>query len=1201
MLLSCIRSVLTREFNNYFFSHDSYATLRNASKSALSEQDIERSMDGNLCRCTGYRPILDALKTFAKPTEPDSGEVDYKEKAKDADPCERFSDQQEATNGLNARDFYPLAPQMRLCPKGEKCCRLAKESDRCDARESAVPSRRSSPSSDRNGVSSGNDATFASSKEPLPISSVELARSRIASGERDALLEYDDSSEPIFPPWLLRTQKGEEGKDDRRSIWDKQDLAFVDVSCFPLSDSERSRDGTRMEPLENERGEDGEEETGEEDGNERRLNGNVPQQIRKRGTIWLRPSTLSSLIAMLRFYDARATAVKLRSGDSECRIEVKFGHREYNVNTYTGMISSLTQLEATNGQLSIGSLLPLSDVVAVLKKKTNEALRECSRQPAKYSFCQQVFRAVLSNAAHFASTQVRNVACIGGNIATASPISDLNPIWLALNAEVHYIDALANNDYDARAADDAILQNYEKKISMAKFFKGYRKTALPAGAVITRVTVPLLPPAKDHEVSEVVCFTRAYKQAKRVDDDIATVTCCLYLEVDATEGPGIIKEARFAFGGMGPTTALATETAKEVCGAKVDDCTVLDRALDRLSSNDFDLRYDVPGGMASFRKSLALSFLAKFWSEITEELQRQQGLKVALPDIFKGLSRSSLVRPVTQGSQDVESLEVTVKGGSGEPMPHLNALKQCAGTADYVDDIAIQSGELIGALVLTTMANARIIKVDGTPAVEPRGPALHFVDANDLTKLGGRNSFLFDDRFFAGNESEAVGMVIGIVLAKTKRLAQAAARLVEVEYESLGPPILDIDSAIRTGSFLAPRPKIQTASDEVFDDWSDCDHVLDGTTRLGGQSHFYLETNACLVVPSKEDDEMDIWSSTQNPSETQAYVAEALRVPMNRINVRVKRIGGGFGGKESRSIILAAVLAVASKISGRPVRCQLDRDEDMLFNGQRHPFKGEWKIGLTRLGLVKKLDVKVYNNAGHSQDLSRAVLERAMLHIDGCYRWAALRVRGWMCRTHTVSNTAFRGFGGPQGIFIIEDALTKAAHSLGMNPEEVRHLNLNVEGDLTHYKQPLVDWNVPTMWQALKCSSDFDRRRLAVDKFNTLNRWKKRGITLQATRFGLSYTFLTLNQARCLVHIYAHDGSVMISHAGVEMGQGLHSKVSQVAASELGVDVGTIHISGTSTRETANTSATAASVGSDLNGAAVKDGESCGSVVPTSR
>lgn len=335
---------------------------------------------------------------------------------------------------------------------------------------------------------------------------------------------------------------------------------------------------------------------------------------------------------------------------------------------------------------------------------------------------------------------------------------------------------------------------------------------------------------------------------------------------------------------------------------------------------------------------------------------------------------------------------------------------------------------------------------------------------------------------------------------------------------------------------------------------------------------------------------MEVWSSTQNPSETQAFVSEALCIPMSHINVRVKRIGGGFGGKETRSVILAAVMAVASKVSGRPVRCQLDRDEDMLFNGQRHPFKGEWRIGMTRTGKFKKFDVKVYNNAGHSQDLSRAVLERAMFHIDGCYRWPALRVRGWMCRTHTVSNTAFRGFGGPQGIFIVEDALTKAARSLGLLPEDVRALNFNIEGDLTHYKQPLVDWNVPTMWQELKRSSDFDRRRRAIDIFNKENRWKKRGITLQATRFGLSYTFLTLNQARCLVHIYAHDGSVMISHAGVEMGQGLHSKVSQVAASELGVDNDTIHISQTSTRETANTSATAASVGSDLNGAAVKDG-----------
>ncbi|MCO5571007.1 hypothetical protein L7F22_024738 [Adiantum nelumboides] len=568
---------------------------------------------------------------------------------------------------------------------------------------------------------------------------------------------------------------------------------------------------------------------------------------------------------------------------------------------------------------------------------------------------------IMSNISHFASTQIRNVACVGGNVATASPISDLNPVWLALNSEVRYIDALKLSEDDVLGEDDAFLERLEGRISMSNFFRGYRKTALPAGAVITRIVVSLPPPPDPNGTQETRRFTRAYKQAKRVDDDIATVTCCLYLEVEAGS-PDLgqswtVREARFAYGGMAPTTVLARRRPKKWDGF--------------------------------LSQSASAQLFRQIWSEVTEELQSEVKVRSSLPSAFKGLSRSALVRPVTRGSQDFEQVQVKVKGGSGGRISRCTSLD---------DD-----------------GQCRIVSIDATPALMPNGPALRFVEENDLVKLGGRNAFLFDDRFFAGSRSEAVGMVIGVVLAKTKRLAQAAARMVKVEYERLGPPVLDIDSAISAESFLTPRPKIQTATNEGFDDWSDCEHVLDGTTRLGGQSHFYLETNACLVVPSKEGDDMEVWSSTQNPSETQAFVSEALCIPMSHINVRVKRIGGGFGGKETRSVILAAVMAVASKFQVDLFAVNSTVTRTCCSTVKRHPFKGEWRIGMTRTGKFKKFDVKVYNNAGHSQDLSRAVLERAMFHIDGCYRWPALRVRGWMCRTHTVSNTAFRGFGGRRG------------------------------------------------------------------------------------------------------------------------------------------------------------------------------------------
>lgn len=334
---------------------------------------------------------------------------------------------------------------------------------------------------------------------------------------------------------------------------------------------------------------------------------------------------------------------------------------------------------------------------------------------------------------------------------------------------------------------------------------------------------------------------------------------------------------------------------------------------------------------------------------------------------------------------------------------------------------------------------------------------------------------------------------------------------------------------------------------------------------------------------------MDVYQSTQNPSQTQAFVASILGVPNNRIAVHTKRLGGGFGGKESRPTAFAAVLALGARKVGRAVRCMLDRDEDMFFSGQRHPFASTWRVGFQKDGTLVRLDAKVYNNGGWSQDLSQAVLERAMFHIDSCVRIPHLRTRGWICKTNTVSNTAFRGFGGPQGLFINHDILTKVAAHLGTRAEVLVAKNLYKEGDLTHYNQAHEDWNVPTLLSELRERGDYERRRREVDDFNLSHRWTKRGLALLGTKFGISFTFKSLNQAYALVHIHSHDGSVLLSHGGTEMGQGLNTKMAQVCASELGVPLDMVHIVETNTSAVANASPTAASAASDLNGMAIKN------------
>lgn len=306
-------------------------------------------------------------------------------------------------------------------------------------------------------------------------------------------------------------------------------------------------------------------------------------------------------------------------------------------------------------------------------------------------------------------------------------------------------------------------------------------------------------------------------------------------------------------------------------------------------------------------------------------------------------------------------------------------------------------------------------------------------------------------------------------------------------------------------------------------------------------------------------------------------------MPANRINVRVKRLGGGFGGKESRSVILSSAVALAAHKTGRPVRCMLTREEDMVTMGQRHPFIAYYKVGVNKDGKIQALDLDIYNNAGWTFDLSTAVVERSMSHSDGCYHIPNFYVRGRICRTNTVSNTAFRGFGGPQGMFIAETYMEEIADRLGMPVETLREINFYEPHGITHFNQVIEDWHVPLMYQQVKDESDYDLRRAVVSKFNDDYKWRKRGLSIIPTKFGISFTALFLNQAGSLVHIY-HDGSVLVAHGGTEMGQGLHTKITMIVAQALNVPLESVFISETATNTVANASATAASASSDLNG-----------------
>ncbi|RPA88708.1 hypothetical protein L873DRAFT_1832155 [Choiromyces venosus 120613-1] len=688
----------------------------------------------------------------------------------------------------------------------------------------------------------------------------------------------------------------------------------------------------------------------------------------------------------------------------------------------------------------------------------------------------------------------------------------------------------------------------EFPLLMKEFFVVYRTTALPADSIIAKLPIPL--PAEG--TREVI---KSYKQAKRKDDDIAIVTAGFRVVLDESS---VVTDISLAYGGMAPKAVEAKNSMEALLGKKLFDNTVLEDAVAAMEK-DSPLGFTVPGGMPAYCKTPASSFLFRFWHEVAAQLelgtQEHQVDHEIIEEIHRGISYGS-----RNNDNPYEQRVV------GKQIPHLSGLKQATGEAEYIDDMPNIEGQLFGGLVLSKKAHAKLVKVDFAPALQVPSVA-GFIDINDLDderNLWG--SVKKDEPFFAKDFVHSHGQPIGMVYVESAAIAQAAAQLVDVQYEEL-PPILTISEAIAVKSFF-PHGKMLIRGKPTAEGFKDCD--------FDGQEHFYLETNAAAMIPRPEDREMEVWSSTQNIMETQEFVSQVTGVPSSRIVAKVKRMGGGFGGKESRSMQLACILAVGTKKVARPIRCMLNRDEDMMTSGQRNPFQAHWKVGVSKDGMLHVLDADVYNNAGYSQYLSGVVMDHALTYMDSCYWIPHVHLRGHVCKTNTHSNTTFHGFGAPQGQYIAECIITAIADHLEMSVDELRWKNLYKEGQLTPFLQPLEDWHVPQIITQLKAESDYDTRV------------QQRGISLIPTRFGLSFsTAVHLNQAGALVHI-CNDGSVLLAHGGTEMGQGLYTKMCQIAAQELNCPLDAIFTSETSSNIVANTSPTAASSGSDLYGMAVQ-------------
>ena len=755
----------------------------------------------------------------------------------------------------------------------------------------------------------------------------------------------------------------------------------------------------------------------------------------------------------------------------------------------------------------------------------------------------------------FASTQIRNVACLGGNLATGSPISDMNPLLACMGAKV-IISSIGDND---------VIK--QRSVAVSDFFLSYRKVNLDVDEVIECIEVPVAKPVFE--------YIFPFKQARRREDDISIVTSGMRILVEPEIGAGYrICEVSLAFGGMASTTVMAPLTAHSLKGKLLCEETANSARKQLLS--ELDLPEKAPGGQILYRKTLAASFLQRFFLLTIKELQKDIQLIrmkhhssdkyshwVPDPPTFQALEEtecsfidarkpSSLGTqiyppPLTVDSQRSDTPQrIESSNEVGKSGPHSSAPLHCTGEAIYVDDIPTPRNILFGSLVLAKTCNATFNGVNIDRAIETPGVFSVFFH-EDIVKLHGDNTLgpiLHDEYVFlpVGEKVSFIGQVLGICIADTLEASELGARSVDIFYSDIATDIVvSIEDAIKAGSFYeSSKMMLERNNSDITVEEGDEMISVDGTFRSGGQEHFYLETNATLAIPSESSTHITVYASTQNPTETQKHCALATNTPASNVVVRMKRMGGGFGGKETRSIFISCAVAVAAKLSGRPVKLSLPRDIDMSITGGRHAFLTRYRASAVKKanGKIKlySVDMELFSNGGSAFDLSGPVMARALFHADGPYYWSKFLAVGVVCKTVQPPHTAFRGFGGPQGMAICEHIIDHLSSAVKVSGYDIRRDNLYHEEQYTPFGMKIGSglWNIPRMWDCLMTNLNILQRLEDIHRFNELNSWKKKGAALTPTKFGIAFTAKFMNQGGALVHLYT-DGTVLVSHGGTEM------------------------------------------------------------------
>ncbi|KAL1490731.1 hypothetical protein ABEB36_013379 [Hypothenemus hampei] len=859
---------------------------------------------------------------------------------------------------------------------------------------------------------------------------------------------------------------------------------------------------------------------------------------------WHRPTSFEDLLD-LKFKFPNA---KIVVGNTEIGVETKFKKMTYPVIIQPSVVKELNEIEETLKGVRVGAAVTLNNMRAFLINQIKKHLKERTR----------IFKAIVDMLYWFAGKQIRSVGAIGGNIMTGSPISDMLPILMATRVELE-------------------VQNKKNGLRFitldGNFFTGYRKTVLQSDDVLQAIHIPF---SGKHQYFE------AYKQARRREDDIAIVNAAV--NVIFEENSNKISNISFGFGGMSFKTVTAPKTEQFMKGKAWNKETIEKAQI--LLLEDLPLDPSAPGGMIQYRKSLALSLFMKAYIAISEQLpksfpkidiepQEESGGR-GLDEREQKSSQYYTVAPEKQNKYDTVT----------RPIVHATAYQQASGEAIYYDDIPRFPNELFLAFVTSTRPYAKILSIDTILALKLNG-VIGVIGVNDIDKNDNAwGAVIHDEKVFYFDEVTAQGQIIMGVVAEDQVTAQKAAKMVKIEYEDIEPVIISIEDAIEKRSFFNTPHLGLTHGEDLEKIFREAPNVLENQCRMGGQEHFYFEPQGLIAVPSGENDEIELYTSTQNPTEVQHLCAHTLHLHQNQIKCKVKRIGGGFGGKESKAVMIAIPSICAAQKFNRPIRCVLDRDEDMVMTGGRHPCLAKYKVAFDEKGKILGCDVDIYLNGGYSLDLSKGVCERALAHFENAYHFPACKARGWICKTNVTSNTAFRGFGGPQGMFVAENIIQDIADYLKIDRVQVSEINLYQTGCSTPYNQILENCSINKCWNECINTSQFYMRRSQVEEYNRNNRYKKRGICLIPTKFGIAFGAKFLNQGGALVNVYM-DGSVLVHHGGVEMGQGIHTKIIQVVSRALEISTDKIRTASTNTYVVPNTSPTAASTGSDINGMAV--------------